>query len=338
MPKKLTLGLIQKAENKKHCSRKERAENLTAINWPGMKRDALLFFFFYAAVSATSLSEYRKKQGHSWKTGSILVISFHPSWCQVHMHDTFWSFPPSPVPNIYQSCNPVVFAEQTIMCPWQRMKEKSTGIRFRCNCLLNCGLQLLKFYPWCCVTAAVMNSVWLWFSHWRHAHSELEKKMTGSWGQGLGSGTGGVVMKNGSREAKVFRAPDWGTGHTLSMFTLALRTCLVHWSEKFNYRMTSMSNSGAIADTITTIHFVGFDLFSRWPTTVRHTHSPKRLTNSLASRQLVRCWVINQTTSLFCTFSYKWDTHHPSWLHCVVTRILQVTAGTVSHQGSFESN
>lgn len=92
--------------------------------------------------------------------------------------------------SIHQSCNPVVFAEWIRMCPWQRMKEKSTGIKFQCNCLLNCGLQLLKFYPWFCVTTAVMNSVWLWFSHWRHAHFELEKRWVGGgdwdWGLDLG--------------------------------------------------------------------------------------------------------------------------------------------------------
>lgn len=71
---------------------------------------------------------------------------------------------------------PVVFAERIRMRPWQRMKEKSTGIKFQCNCLLNCGLQLLKFYPRFCVTTAVMNSVWLWFSHWRHIRFELEKE------------------------------------------------------------------------------------------------------------------------------------------------------------------
>lgn len=50
------------------------------------------------------------------------------------------------------------------MCPWRGMGEKSTGIKFQCNCLLNCGLQILKFYPWFCVTTAVMNSAWLWLS------------------------------------------------------------------------------------------------------------------------------------------------------------------------------
>lgn len=107
-----------------------------------------------------------------------------PFWCQVHIHDTFLS-PLSPTlspVSIHQSCNAVVFAERIRMCPWQRMKEKSTGIKFQCNCLLNCGLQLLKFYPWFCVTTAVMNSVWPWFSHWRHARFKLEKKMGGRWG------------------------------------------------------------------------------------------------------------------------------------------------------------
>lgn len=47
------------------------------------------------------------------------------------------------------------------MCPWRGVGEKSTGIKFQCNCLLNCGLQILKFYPWFCVTTAVMNSAWL---------------------------------------------------------------------------------------------------------------------------------------------------------------------------------
>lgn len=83
----------------------------------------------------------------------------------------------SPMPRIRQSCNPVVFAQWIRMCLWQKMKEKSTGIKFQCNCLLNCGPQLLKFYPWFCVTTAVMNSVWLWFSHWRHAHFKLEKAL-----------------------------------------------------------------------------------------------------------------------------------------------------------------
>lgn len=45
--------------------------------------------------------------------------------------------------------------------PWQRTRGKSTGIKFQRNCLLNCGPQLLKFHPRFCVTAAVMNSVWL---------------------------------------------------------------------------------------------------------------------------------------------------------------------------------
>ena len=93
-----------------------------------------------------------------FKRGGFISI---PPRCQVCIHDTFRSPSPSPLPHIHQSCNPVVFAERIRMCPWQRMKEKSTGIRFQCNCLLNCGLQLLKFYPWFCVTTAVMNSVWL---------------------------------------------------------------------------------------------------------------------------------------------------------------------------------
>lgn len=81
-----------------------------------------------------------------------------PSRCQVHVA----LFPrPSLPASIHQSCNPVVFAGRIRMCPWQRKKGKSTGIKFQRNCLLNCGLQLLKFYPRFCVTAAVMNSAWL---------------------------------------------------------------------------------------------------------------------------------------------------------------------------------
>lgn len=141
----------------------------------------------------------------------------------MHIHDTFLSLPlppslpPSPLPHIHQSCNPVVFAERIRMCPWQRMKEKSTGIKFQCNCLLNCGLQLLKFYPWFCVTTAVMNSVWLWFSHWRHAHSVLEKKMGWRWGLGAG------VWSRGSRgEEQIWKGLkgltlcDWGAGSTVT--------------------------------------------------------------------------------------------------------------------------
>lgn len=73
-------------------------------------------------------------------------------------------------PILIKAVTPVVFALRIRMCPWQRMREKSTGIKFQCNCLLNCGLQLLKFYPWFCVTTAVMNSAWLWFSHWWYSH------------------------------------------------------------------------------------------------------------------------------------------------------------------------
>lgn len=51
---------------------------------------------------------------------------------------------------------------------WQGTKEKSTGIKFQRNCLLNCGLQLLKFHPWFCVTTALMNSAWLWFTCGQH--------------------------------------------------------------------------------------------------------------------------------------------------------------------------
>lgn len=67
----------------------------------------------------------------------------------------------SPPASIHQTCNPVVFAGRIRMCPWQPKKGKSTGIKFQRNCLLNCGLQLLKCYPRFCVTAAVMNSAWL---------------------------------------------------------------------------------------------------------------------------------------------------------------------------------
>lgn len=79
----------------------------------------------------------------------------------------------SPPASIHQTCNPVVFAGRIRMCPWQPKKGKSTGIKFQRNCLLNCGLQLLKFYPRFCVTAAVMNSAWLWFAHSWHAASEV---------------------------------------------------------------------------------------------------------------------------------------------------------------------
>lgn len=72
---------------------------------------------------------------------------------------------------------PVVSAEWIRLSPWHRMKAKSTGIKFQCNCLLNCGLQLLKSYPWFCVTTAVMNSVCLWFSNWQH-HAKSEKHTT----------------------------------------------------------------------------------------------------------------------------------------------------------------
>lgn len=83
----------------------------------------------------------------------------------------------SPFPCIRQSHNPVVSAEWIRLSPWHRMKAKSTGIKFQCNCLLNCGLQLLKSYPWFCVTTAVMNSVCLWFSNWQH-HAKSEKHTT----------------------------------------------------------------------------------------------------------------------------------------------------------------
>lgn len=82
-----------------------------------------------------------------------------PSRCQVHAAP--FPHPSLPPHSIHQSCNPVVFAGRIRMCPWQRQKGKSTGIKFQRNCLLNCGLQLLKFYPRFCVTAAVMNSAWL---------------------------------------------------------------------------------------------------------------------------------------------------------------------------------
>lgn len=72
---------------------------------------------------------------------------------------------------------PVVSAEWIRLSPWHRMKAKSTGIKFQCNCLLNCGLQLLKSYPWFCVTTAVMNSACLWFSNRQH-HAKSEKHTT----------------------------------------------------------------------------------------------------------------------------------------------------------------
>lgn len=110
-----------------------------------------------------------------------LVSSAHP-W-----HVTLLSLPLVCLTFI-KVVTPVVFAEQIRMRPWQRMKEKSTGIKFQCNCLLNCGLQLLKFYPRFCVTTAVMNSVWLWFSHWRHAHFLSWKNGGDSWSYSDGEG------------------------------------------------------------------------------------------------------------------------------------------------------
>lgn len=123
----------------------------------------------------------------------------------------------TPPTHIHQSCNAVVFAERMRMCPWPGMKEKSTGIKFQCNCLLNCGLQLLKFYPWFCVTTAVMNSVWLWFSHWRHASLELEKKGSGGgvfWlgcgmRRGFWSGLRAVVWSR-----VLLPETNWWSGHT----------------------------------------------------------------------------------------------------------------------------
>lgn len=153
------------------------------------------------------LSGWLENRDHAWTAGSILAgrLYFYP-FLVSSAHPWHFSLPLSLIPprQFIKVCNPVVFAERIRMCPWQRMKEKSTGIKFQCNCLLNCGLQLLKFYPWFCVTTAVMNSVWLWFSHWRHVRSELEKKMGGRWGLELGSGAGWVKMK--SRSGKRLRA------------------------------------------------------------------------------------------------------------------------------------
>lgn len=90
--------------------------------------------------------------------------------CQVHIHDTLSRTHPlllsslHPSPPLHQFIKVVTrlsLQSESERAPWQRMKGKSTGIKFQRNCLLNCGPQLLKFYPWFCVTAAVMNSVWL---------------------------------------------------------------------------------------------------------------------------------------------------------------------------------
>lgn len=103
------------------------------------------------------------------------VSSAHPWFGQPLWHSS--AFFLSPFHCIRQRHNPVVSAEWIRLSPWHRMKAKSTGIKFQCNCLLNCGLQLLKSYPWFCVTTAVMNSVCLWFSNWQH-HAKSEKHTT----------------------------------------------------------------------------------------------------------------------------------------------------------------
>ncbi len=156
-------------------------------------KELLVFPFFKCqgrSWRVIVLSGWVENRDHAWTTGSILArrLYFQP-FLVSSAHPWHSPLPPSPA-SIHQSCYPVVFARRIRMCPWQRKKEKSTGIKFQCNCLLNCGLQLLKFYPWFCVTTAVMNSVWLWFSHWRHAHFELEKRRAGGgvWGWGLDLG------------------------------------------------------------------------------------------------------------------------------------------------------
>lgn len=141
-------------------------------------------------------------------------------------------FSPSPLPHIYQSCNPVVFAERIRMCPWQRMKEKSTGIKFQCNCLLNCGLQLLKFYPWFCVTTAVMNSVWLWFSHWRHAHSELEKRWVGGGVWGV-AGVVGRILR-GLKASKTKKTEHQNT----------------HWLIRWTYGTINISSTSSLSENV----------------------------------------------------------------------------------------
>lgn len=112
--------------------------------------------------------------------------------------------PPPPLPclTFIKVVTLLSLQSESECAPGKEMKKKSTGIKFQCNCLLNCGLQLLKFYPWSCVTTAVMNSVWLWCSHWRHAHFALEKKMGGRVRSGTRSGAGGAGMKRPSRETR----------------------------------------------------------------------------------------------------------------------------------------
>lgn len=96
---------------------------------------------------------------------SIFTVFFFPQQ-HVLVHPEI-SFCPSSLTSI-KAGTLVVLVGRIRTRLWQRTKEKSTGIKFQCNCLLNCGLQLLKFHPWFCVTTALMNSAWLWFSCGQH--------------------------------------------------------------------------------------------------------------------------------------------------------------------------
>ena len=176
-PQKLTMGLVQKDKQKENmCYSNAQENNYTGLN--SRVKLLILNCFHKWLIWENHYSLHMTKietiagwlalfSGEGFFFSLSLVSSAHP-----------WHFPALPLIclTFIKVVTPVVFAERIRMRPWQRMKEKSTGIKFQCNCLLNCGLQLLKFYPRFCVTTAVMNSVWLWFSHWRHIRFELEKE------------------------------------------------------------------------------------------------------------------------------------------------------------------
>ena len=114
---------------------------------------------------------------------SKLPLSSHSvkgTYYQITYHCWYWPWLPAGVMLVmFVHCQATLFSPfpycifiKKFLCVVhiEGMGEKSTGIKFQCNCLLNCGLQLLKFYPWFCVTTAVMNSAWLWFSHCWYSH------------------------------------------------------------------------------------------------------------------------------------------------------------------------
>lgn len=115
-------------------------------------------------ISSSWMTRKQRPCLDNWHSSSSEALFPFLPRCQVHIHDTPHPPAPSlslPLHQFIKVVTRLSLQSESERAPWQRMKGKSTGIKFQRNCLLNCGPQLLKFYPWFCVTAAVMNSVWL---------------------------------------------------------------------------------------------------------------------------------------------------------------------------------